>query len=84
MLHLLYSDFYKVLYDGDLSVDEPFGKMRHQGIILGRMVLNVQIQRQCGGSDELVKDFGADAVDVFAFMGPYELGGPWNPRGLSG
>src|SRR3990167_3463658 len=88
VLHLLYSRFFtKVLYDAGLSpVDEPFGKMRHQGIILGP---DGQKMSKSKGNvvdpDELVKDFGADAVRMYLlFMGPYELGGPWNPRGLVG
>ncbi|HLD62108.1 MAG TPA: leucine--tRNA ligase [Patescibacteria group bacterium] len=88
VLHLLYSRFFtKVLYDlGLVPVDEPFGKMRHQGIILGP---DGQKMSKSKGNvvdpDELVKDFGADAVRMYLlFMGPYELGGPWNPRGLVG
>ncbi|TAN57581.1 leucine--tRNA ligase [Patescibacteria group bacterium] len=88
VLHLLYSRFFtKVLYDAGLSpVDEPFGKMRHQGIILGP---DGQKMSKSKGNvvdpDELVRDFGADAVRMYLlFMGPYELGGPWNPRGLVG
>ncbi len=88
VLHLLYARFFtKVLFDAKLSpVDEPFGKLRHQGIILGP---DGQKMSKSKGNvvdpDELVRDFGADSVRMYLmFMGPFELGGPWNPRGLNG
>ena len=35
--------------------------------------------------DEEVKKYGSDTVRMFlAFMGPYEQGGPWDPRGING
>jgi len=88
VLHLLYARFFtKVLFDAKLSpVDEPFGKLRHQGIILGPDGQKMSKSKgNVADPDELVRDFGADAVRMYLmFMGPFDLGGPWNPRGLNG
>jgi leucyl-tRNA synthetase len=35
--------------------------------------------------DELARQFGADTIRLFLmFIGPWEQGGPWNPRGVEG
>ncbi len=35
--------------------------------------------------DDYMKQYGADVVRLFLmFIGPWELGGPWNPRGVDG
>lgn len=88
VLHLLYSRFItKVLRDaGHLSFSEPFLKLRHQGMILGP---NGQKMSKSKGNvvdpDKEVKKHGADAVRMYlCFMGPYDQGGSWNPRGILG
>ncbi|HMM42329.1 MAG TPA: leucine--tRNA ligase, partial [Thermomicrobiales bacterium] len=36
-------------------------------------------------TDELVGELGADTVRLFLmFLGPWNLGGPWNSRGIAG
>ena len=88
VLHLLYSRFFtKVLKDlGYLDFDEPFLKMRHQGIILGQDGQKMSKSRgNVVDPDDLVKNFGSDAVRMYlCFMGPYSQGGPWNPSGING
>jgi leucyl-tRNA synthetase len=88
VLHLLYSRFFtKALRDlGYLEFDEPFSALRHQGIILGP---DGQKMSKSKGNvinpDELVSTYGADTVRAYlCFMGPYDQGGPWNPRGIEG
>jgi len=35
--------------------------------------------------DDLVRQYGADTIRLFLmFIGPWEQGGPWNPRGVEG
>ncbi len=88
VLHLLYSRFFtKVLHNlGYIDFDEPFLKMRHQGIILaedGR-----KMSKSLGNvvnPDQLVEEFGADSLRLFEmFMGPLEDMKPWNTRGIVG
>ncbi len=88
VLHLLYSRFFtKVLKDaGYLKISEPFKRLRHQGIILGPD--NQKMSKSKGNvidPDSLVEKFGSDSVRMFLeFMGPYELGGPWQSGGIGG
>lgn len=88
VLHLLYSRFFtKVLHNlGIIDFDEPFLKLRHQGIILspdGR-----KMSKSLGNvinPDDEVKKFGADALRLFEmFMGPLEDMKPWQTNGLVG
>jgi len=88
VLHLLYSRFFiKALHHlGYLTFDEPFKKLRHQGIILaedGR-----KMSKSYGNvinPDVVVKQYGADALRMFEmFMGPLEDMKPWNTKGIIG
>jgi len=88
VLHLLYARFFtKALRDaGYLGFDEPFTKLRHQGMILGPDGLKMSKSKGnvIDPSAEVDK-YGADALRMYlAFMGPYDQGGPWNPNGLVG
>lgn len=88
VLHLLYSRFFtKVLHNlGYIDFDEPFTKLRHQGIILsedGR-----KMSKSLGNvvnPDLEVKRWGADSLRIFEmFMGPLEDMKPWNTKGIVG
>lgn len=88
VLHLLYARFFtKVLRRlGYLDFDEPFLKLRHQGIILaedGR-----KMSKSLGNvvnPDEVIAQYGADALRLFEmFMGPLEDAKPWNTQGIVG
>jgi leucyl-tRNA synthetase len=88
VLHLLYSRFFtKVLHNlGYIDFDEPFLKLRHQGIILsedGR-----KMSKSLGNvvsPDDEVKKHGADALRCFEmFMGPLEDMKPWQTNGIVG
>ncbi|PIZ01138.1 leucine--tRNA ligase [bacterium (Candidatus Gribaldobacteria) CG_4_10_14_0_8_um_filter_33_9] len=88
VLHLLYARFFtKVLHNlGYIDFDEPFIKLRHQGIILaedGR-----KMSKSFGNvvnPDDVVKQYGADALRLFEmFMGPLEDAKQWNTKGIIG
>jgi len=88
VLHLLYSRFFtKVLHKlGYIDFDEPFLKLRHQGIILaedGR-----KMSKSLGNviaPDSVVEQYGADALRMFEmFMGPLEDMKQWNTKGIVG
>ncbi|MGX8835008.1 leucine--tRNA ligase [Amedibacillus sp. YH-ame6] len=88
VLHLLYARFWhKVLYDcGVVTTKEPFGKLFHQGMILGEN--NEKMSKSRGNvvnPDDIIETHGADALRVYEmFMGPLEAALPWNTNGLDG
>jgi leucyl-tRNA synthetase len=88
ILHLLYARFFtKILRDLDLiDMDEPFLKLRNQGMILGED--NEKMSKRRGNvvnPDDLVASYGADTVRAYLmFIGPWEQGGPWNSKGIEG
>ena len=88
VLHLLYSRFWhKVLYDlGVVTTKEPFGKLFHQGMILGSNGEKMSKSRgNVVNPDDIIESHGADALRVYEmFMGPLEAGLPWSETGLDG
>ncbi len=88
ILHLLYARFFtKVMRDlGLIDSDEPFLKLRNQGIILGEDSEKMSKSRgNTVNPDALVDEYGADTVRAYLmFIGPWEQGGPWNSSGIEG
>lgn len=88
VLHLLYSRFFtKFLRDeGYLTIDEPFQKMRHQGIIMGPDGKRMSKSRgNVINPDEIIEKFGADTLRTYEmFMGPLEADKPWDIKGVMG
>ena len=86
--HLLYSRFItKVLYDmGYINFDEPFKKLRHQGIVLGED--HRTMSKRWGNvirPDQIAEKYGADSLRLYEmFMGPLEQAKPWSTDGLIG
>jgi len=87
-MHLLYARFVtKAFFDaGLIEFDEPFMKLRHQGMILGPD--GKKMSKSKGNivvPGEVMKEVGADVFRTYIlFMGQFEDGGPWNPGGLAG
>jgi len=88
VLHLLYSRFFtKALHRyGYIDFNEPFSKLRHQGIVLaedGR-----KMSKSLGNvinPDEIVKEYGADTLRLYEmFMGPLEDSKNWNTKSIIG
>lgn len=88
VLHLLYSRFFtKFLRDqGYLEFDEPFMKMRHQGMILGPDGRKMSKSKgNVINPDEIIEKFGADTLRVYEmFMGPIEADKPWDISAVAG
>jgi len=88
VMHLLYARFFtKALKRmGYIDFFEPFLSLRHQGIILGPDGQKMSKSRgNVVDPDEQVKKYGTDTVRMYlCFMGPYNQGGPWNPKGILG
>ncbi|MCK5061600.1 leucine--tRNA ligase [Candidatus Parcubacteria bacterium] len=88
VLHLLYSRFFtKALQKfGYIDFNEPFTKLRHQGIILAED--GTKMSKSKGNvvnPDDIVKEYGADALRMYEmFMGPIEDMKPWNAKGIVG
>ncbi len=88
VLHLLYSRFFtKFLRDeGLLNFDEPFMKMRHQGMILGPD--HRKMSKSKGNvidPDGVISQYGADTLRLYEmFLGPIEDEKPWNTESVIG
>ncbi|MEO8581636.1 MAG: leucine--tRNA ligase [Patescibacteria group bacterium] len=88
VLHLLYARFFtKFLRDeGYLSINEPFKKMRHQGMIMGPD--GKKMSKSKGNvinPDEVIEKYGADTLRVYEmFMGPIEADKPWSTSSVVG
>lgn len=88
VLHLLYARFFtKVLNKlGYVSFNEPFLKLRHQGLILAED--GKKMSKSLGnvvGPNELIKTFGADSLRMHEmFLGPLEDNKSWNSANIIG
>ena len=87
--HLIYSRVWNnYLYDkGIVSVQEPFKKLVHQGMILGANGIKMGKRYPDFAVDpnDIVRDYGADTIRLYEmFMGPIEANKPWNVNGVEG
>lgn len=86
--HLLYSRFWqKVLFDlGLVSVDEPFKRLVHQGLMQGEDGEKMSKSRgNVVNPDQVIKDYGSDTFRLFEmFLGPIEKSKPWQTAGIEG
>lgn len=89
VVHLLYARFWTKVFDdiGLVNANEPFKSLRNHGMIggpdgrkMGKRYGNVVTP------DELItQGYGADALRMYElFIGPYDQGVDWNPRGIAG
>jgi leucyl-tRNA synthetase len=87
-MHLLYTRFFtKALRDlGVVSFDEPMLRLFNQGIILGPDGEKMSKSRgNVVNPDDYVARYGADTVRGYVmFIGPWDLGGPWDPSAIEG
>jgi len=88
ILHLLYARFItKVCRDfGLIDHGEPFTRLRNQGMILSEEGIKMSKSRGTQvAPDVLVREFGADSLRLhLMYLGPWDQGGPWNSRGITG
>ncbi len=86
--HLLYSRFItKFLYDEKiLNFDEPFTKLRHQGLIYGED--KRKMSKRWGNVVTLkfaIEEYGADAIRMYEmFMAPFKQYSSWETRSIIG
>jgi len=88
VLHLMYSRFFTKALSrkGLIDFDEPFLKLRHQGMVLasdGR-----KMSKSLGNvinPDDVISKYGADTMRLYEmFMGPFADSIPWNTKGVIG
>ncbi len=91
VLHLLYARFiYKFLFDikviPEECGDEPFTKLKNQGLIMGED--GVKMSKSRGNvinPDEVIEKYGADTMRMYEmFMGPFEDAKQWDTKGIIG
>lgn len=87
-MHLLYARFFtRAMHKlGMTSFDEPFMKLRHQGMVLDKS--GVKMSKSKGNvisPNEMVERFGADSVRTYMmFAGPLEDDVMWNENNIVG
>lgn len=88
VLHLLYARFFtKALHRyGYIDFDEPFLKLRHQGLILGEDGEKMSKSRgNVINPDDVIKGYGADTLRVYEmFIGPFKDMKPWSTKSIEG
>ncbi len=86
-MHLLYARFiHKFLRDlGYTNSNEPFKHLVHQGTITNQGAKMSKSKSNVVNPDDFTVNYGSDVFRLYLmFMGPYELGGDWSDKGISG
>lgn len=86
-MHLLYARFFhKFLRDiGLVNSDEPFQTLVHQGTITNQGAKMSKSKGNVVNPDDFIDKYGTDVFRMYLmFMGPYEQGGDWSDKGISG
>jgi len=88
VLHLLYARFItKFLSDSKhIEIDEPFVKLRNQGMVLGPDKQKMSKSRgNVVNPDEIVDNYGPDVLRLYEiFMGPFNQVKPWDSKSIEG
>ena len=87
VLHLMYTRFITMaLHDlGHLPFDEPFKRFRAHGTITKNGAKISKSRGNIINPDEYIDTWGTDTVRTYLmFMGPYDQGGDFSDRGISG
>jgi leucyl-tRNA synthetase len=88
VMHLLYARFItKVLQKyGYCDINEPFQKLRHQGMILAEDGSKMSKSKgNVVNPNDVIAEYGADTLRLYEmFMGPLEDPKPWNTKNILG
>jgi leucyl-tRNA synthetase len=86
-MHLIYARFINMaLKDCGFAVhDEPFRRLVHQGLITKDGAKMSKSKGNVVSPDEFICEYGSDVFRMYLmFMGPFEDGGDWNDKGITG
>ncbi|MDD3861479.1 MAG: leucine--tRNA ligase [Candidatus Gracilibacteria bacterium] len=86
-MHLIYARFINmVMHDlGFVDFKEPFKKLVHQGMITKDGAKMSKSKGNVVSPDEFVEKYGSDVFRMYLmFMGPFQDGGDWNDKGITG
>ena len=87
VMHLLYTRYFCMfLNDIDLiDFDEPFPKLRHQGVITTGGAKISKSRGNVINPDYFIDLYGSDTFRMYLmFMGSYQHGGDWDDSGING
>lgn len=87
VMHLMYARFVNMcLHDlGLIDFDEPFIRLRHQGIITSKGAKISKSKGNVINPDSFIDAYGSDTFRVYLmFMGSYIDGGDWDDSGING
>ncbi len=87
VMHLMYARYFCMfLHDiGLLAFEEPFPKLRHQGMITNRGAKISKSRGNVINADHILERYGSDTLRIYLmFMGSYEHGGDWDDSGING
>jgi leucyl-tRNA synthetase len=87
VLHLLYARFVTMaLHDaGFIDFEEPFTRFRAHGMIVREGAKMSKSRGNVVNPDDYINEWGADAFRTYLmFLGPYEEGGDFRDKGISG
>ncbi len=83
-MHLLYEDSFKFLRELVVNSDEHC-KLVHQGVITKDGAKMSKSRGNVVNPDEFTSKYGTDVFRMYMmFMGPYDQGGDWSDKGISG